>query len=134
MKPRQEAAASRAPGCFRKNGSWDLEGTPGPESALHAGVVGLARTRYNHPDLLPCDFVPIVLANHFESAFPNLRQWEECRNWLGARASSSAERLVQTAGGDRVPNPTGEIPPVTPEIAQVLESITRRPVEITRCR
>lgn len=128
MRPRQESHAERSPGCFNANGSWNPNGTPAAYMKVHASVMGLVQTRRNHPDLLPAEFHSMILSHGIQNAFPMLHQWAGCQNWLAAPATSTAELMVRNAGGPQVPNPIGVIPPLTPEIAAVIESVTHAAV------
>ena len=115
-----------APGCFRPNGSWDFQGTPGPNTPIHAEIVSLIFTRRRRPDLLPKDFAEVIRASRLEEAFPNVGQWDTCDNWLAAHGTTSAEQAMKRMGlAGLLPNPVGVVPAVTDQVREVIEAVTR---------
>lgn len=83
----------------------------------------LISDRKRFPEIMPREIVGLIQAKRAESGFPNLAQWANCSNWLEAHATTSAERCVQTAGANLVPNPIGTVPEVTPEMANILGTL-----------
>lgn len=110
-------------GNFTLDGRWDQTAERLPHKRkVYDTVHAMVRSRRKRPDLLPKDLAQVIEATGMEQAFPNWQQWAQCDNWLLAHAMTGAERCVKTAAHETVPDPLGEIPPITEEIRSIIEA------------